>query len=76
MRRVLSEAKTVRENATLRQGTLGRSVKVASDRCACRLALADQERVPTGGSFRATEKSSLPRFHRAVAQLAERHSHC
>lgn len=40
------------------------------------LALDDQLRVLMGGSFRATEKFSLPRFHKAVIQLAASDPHC
>jgi hypothetical protein len=36
----------------------------------------DQLRVLMGGSFRATEKFSLPRFHKAVIQLAASDPHC
>jgi hypothetical protein len=36
----------------------------------------DQLRVLMGGSFRATEKFSLPRFHKAVIQLAASDTQC
>jgi len=51
------------------------NVKFRVNRSRSWLALADQQRVPTGGSFRATEKFSLPRFHKAAARLAMPHPH-
>jgi hypothetical protein len=36
----------------------------------------DQQRVLPGDSFRAAENFSLPKFHKAVAQLAASHPHC
>ena len=51
------------------------NVKFRAHRLKNWLALADHQRVPTGGSFRATEKFSLLRFHKAAARLAMPHPH-
>ena len=46
------------------------NVKFRANRLRNWLALAEQLRVPTSGSFWATEKFSLPRFHKTTARLA------
>jgi hypothetical protein len=52
------------------------NVKFRANRWRNWLAIADQQRVPTGGSFQASENFSLPRFHKAVIQLAAPDPHC
>lgn len=52
------------------------NVGYVADRLTLARPAVDQQRVATGGSFRAAERFSLPRFHKAVIQLAASDPHC